>query len=295
MIDKINLSNKEELIDRDKCFRLVINNKKYDTSHEDDVARYVINNTRFKDMLLIRYEYYISKVYHGLGKGDLAFLDKDNIIYTVETKSLKDRYANITDSAKIEKCKTQAFTYANYASKWTGTGKKGIAVTAIETDKGIIITELKSPINSENSDDSNNSEDSNNSVSDVEEINECVEVAQGVWHKDIGDSQTNTQYKINGDMLIVQRIIDYEPSKGARKHFRKRAERMARNMKCTKYYVVMKNVKDEVILREYHTLEKNDERLMKSEATETEKFVNNLISIKNAAELRDYSLDDCEV
>ena len=92
LVDKLSLDNLAELEDRDKNFRIVINHKIYDTSHEDDMARFVINRTKFKEMLLIRFEYYLSKTYHGLGRGDMVFYDKPNDkLYVLELKSLKDK------------------------------------------------------------------------------------------------------------------------------------------------------------------------------------------------------------
>lgn len=147
LIDKLSLNKFEELVDRNECFRIVISHKKYDTSHEDDIARYIINTNKFSNLLLIRFEYYISKTFHGLGKGDMVFYDPNKLIlYIVELKSLKDKYSNSTDTSKVEKCILQSIRYSNYAKTWSENTCTNniqiIPVTAIEYQNAeIIITE----------------------------------------------------------------------------------------------------------------------------------------------------------
>jgi len=77
------------------------------------------------------------------------------------------------------------------------------------------------------------------------------------WYSHPGD-QTVTQYKIKGDTLEAERVLDYEPSSGSRKSFRKRVERVAnecttRNIK--QYYLTMKKNDGEILMTEMHSVE----------------------------------------
>jgi hypothetical protein len=138
--DLVDLCDTENLNDRNRSFRIVIENKKYDTCHEDDLGRLLVNNDRWKNMLLIRYEYYLSKTYHGLGKGDMAFWDPiKKKLYCVELKSLKDKYSSTSDTSKVVKCIDQSIKYANAALDWASI--KGIPVTVIEYPDGEVKVE----------------------------------------------------------------------------------------------------------------------------------------------------------
>jgi hypothetical protein len=270
LIDKLSLDNIPELISRDSNFRIVINHKIYDTSHEDDIARYVINNTKFKDMLLIRFEYYLSKTYHGLGKGDMVFFDDlNNKLYVLELKSLKDKYSNTTDTSKIEKCIAQSLKYSEYSQNWAiqnGHFKESIPVSVIELLNGNIqITErtiIENPSEKTNDkypkDDKYLKDDKypiphfpwNNTIQKKEQ----EEINNDKWFTHPGD-QTLTRYRINGDTLESERIVDYQPSSGSRRTFRKRVKSICQQVTiCNKYLLILKNVQGDIIMQEYHEL-----------------------------------------
>ena len=281
LIDKLSLENSAELENRDKSFRIVITHKKYDTSHEDDIARYLLNYENWKDMLLIRYEYYLSKTFHGLGRGDMVFWNPgDKKLYIIELKSLKDKYSNTTDTAKIEKCILQSIRYANYAMTWANVS--GIPVTAIEYANGdIVITEHieHKPVNDIIEEDNEEEEIIFLNIGggvklpsppqiDVKKPslnpwlknqnpwtkNKVREIEEDKWFTHPGD-QTETRYKIVGDTLEAERIVDYEPSSGSRRSFRKRVQRVTEECtKCTKYFLCMKNLTGDVLMQEYHML-----------------------------------------
>lgn len=232
--DYIDLNNVELLKDRDRSFRTVIEHKKYDTSHEDDLCRILVKNDRWGSMLLIRYEYYLSKTYHQLGKGDLVFWDQKNSkLYAVELKSLKDKYSSTTDQSKVDKCIEQSLKYAEQAKNWCG--QKAIPVTVIEYSNGEIVVEerhqqvLRPP---------------------VQNVWQGCEFEQEKWFNHPGD-QTDTRYRISGDTLEAERTVDYEPSSGSRKSFRKRVQKVAKECtKCTKYYLTMKNLNGDILMNE---------------------------------------------
>jgi hypothetical protein len=237
LIDKLDLSNKEDLIKRDRNLRIVINHKIYDTSHEDDIAKYIIQCTKFKDMLLIRYEYYLSKTYHGLGKGDMVFYS-DNKLYIIELKSLKDKYSSCTDNSKINKCIKQSIKYSEYSKIWGG--MSSIPVTAIEMLNGNIEL-IERNFTEEH-------------LESDEEILYKEIVEDDKWFNHPGD-QTLTRYKINGDTLESERIVDYHPSSGSRRSFRKRVKRICEECtKCTKYFITMKNIQNDIIYQEFHEI-----------------------------------------
>jgi hypothetical protein len=285
LIDKLSLDNISELENRDKHFRIVINNKIYDTSHEDDIAHYVINNTKFKDMLLIRFEYYLSKVYHGLGRGDMVFYDKlSDKLYVLELKSLKDKYSNTTDTAKIEKCIAQSIKYSEYTTNWAS--RESIPVSVIELSDGKIqITEkttFEKPIGkiSEKLTGINQSLQNLPLYLQLEpdelilldktkpklfpwtstiQKKEQEEMINDKWFTHPGD-QTLTQYKINGDTLESIRIVDYLPSSGSRRAFRKRVKRVCQECSnCIKYYISLKNTCGDILMQELHEINEADE------------------------------------
>ena len=224
-ITKIDLNDLNDLKNRNKSFRLVIENKKYDTSNEDDLCRKIINDDKCKDMLLIRYEYYISKSYHQFGKGDLVFWDYKNI-YVVELKSLKDKYSNTTDKSKIEKCTEQAIKYAKLAKDWCG--QEGIPYVIIEYNDDSITTEEKQ----------------------IEINNNDLNIEYDKWFSR-PDDMTRTKYKIVDDTLEIERIVDKEPSANMRKSFRHRAKKVAtEHTKVKNYFIVMKNIEGDILMSE---------------------------------------------
>lgn len=242
-MDFIDLNDIENLKDRDRSFRIVIENKKYDTSHEDDLCRLVIKDKNWGKMLLIRYEYYVSKKYHGLGKGDMIFLNQDNNkLYAVELKSLKDQYSSTTDSYKVEKCISQSLKYAKAAKEWCG--KEATPVTVIEYNNGEVRMEerytriLRNAIyaNVGNNDD------------DGILFYQGSKMPEDRWFKHEGD-QTETTYKILGDTLEALRIVDNKQiSSGSRKSFRKRVERVVTECtNCSKYLISIKHVDGDVL------------------------------------------------
>ncbi len=264
LIDKLPLCDISELENRNMNFRVVIDHKIYDTSHEEDMARYVINNTKFKDMLLIRFEYYLSKTYHGLGKGDMVFYDKQSdILYALELKSLKDKYSSITDTSKVEKCIAQSIKYSEYTLIWAS--KESIPVSVIElTDGKIQITERitlppEKPIQkiSEQLEELvliTKTTPWNNTI----EKREQEEIDNDQWFNHPGD-QTFTRYKINGDTLESERIVDYQPSSGSRRSFRKRVKRVCQeSSKCTKYLLILKDTQGTVLMTELHEINEID-------------------------------------
>ena len=260
LIDKLSLDNLAHLKNRDECFRTVICNKIYDTSHEDDIARYVILHTKYSNMLLIRFEYYLSKAYHGLGKGDMVFYDNLNdILYVLELKSLKDKYSSITDSAKIEKCIAQSIKYSEYTLTWAS--KESIPVSVIElTDGKIQITErITLPATLPATLPTTLSEEKTNQVpkypwTNTIEKQEQIEINNDKWFIHPGD-QTLTKYRINGDTLESERIINYQPSSGSRRSFRKRVKRVCQeSTTCTKYLATLKDTQDNIIMQELHEI-----------------------------------------
>jgi hypothetical protein len=249
LIDKLSLNDLSDLESRDKNFRIVINHKIYDTSHEDDIARYIINDGKFSSMLLIRFEYYLSKSYHGLGKGDMVFYDKINdILYTLELKSLKDKYSSITDTAKIKKCIDQSIKYSEYTINWGS--KESIPVSVIELNDGKIqITErITSTLNLQTS-----------PWTDTVQKRELEDINNDKWFNHPGD-QTLTKYRINGDTLESERIVDYQPSSGSRRSFRKRVNRVCQETtKCTKYLCILKDIHGAILMQEYHEVDVDDQ------------------------------------
>lgn len=260
LIDKLDLDNTDELIKRDSSFRITINNKIYDTSHEDDLVRYIVNDIKWRNMLLIRYEYYLSKTYHGLGKGDLVFYDTTTLIlYVIELKSLKDKYSNITDASKIEKCTLQSINYASYAKNWAHSIMKSqlkiIPVSVIEYLNGDIVTNEHKPC--EQIDD--NSEEEILIKNKNPWTNNNNGGLDDKWFTHPGD-QTNTRYRIVNNRLEAERIVDQEPSSGSRKHFRKRVQRVAAECTtCTEYFIIMKNLDNDILMNECRKINDNND------------------------------------
>jgi hypothetical protein len=265
LIDKLSLDNLSELQNRDRNFRIVINHKIYDTSHEDDMGHYIINNTKFKDMLLIRFEYYLSKTFHGLGRGDMVFYDRFlDKLYVLELKSLKDKYSNTTDSAKIEKCIAQSIKYSEYTLNWAS--KKSIPVSIIELPDGKIqITERTTLENGISMLELKDEE-----IISVQKVKpspwtntiqkkEHDEINNDIWFTHPGD-QTRTVYRINEDTLESERIVDYLPSSGSRRAFRKRVKRICQECStCTKYFITLKNIEGDIFMQEFHEINEPDE------------------------------------
>lgn len=259
LIDKLSLDNLSELENRDKNFRIVINHKIFDTSHEDDIARYVITDTKFKDMLLIRFEYYLSKTYHGLGRGDMVFYDKINDkLYILELKSLKDKYSNTTDNSKIEKCIAQSIKYSEYTTKWAS--RNSTPVSVIEFSNGKIqITEHNKPNKPVEEEEEEILIHSKQSTTfpwtNTPQKKELEEINNDKWFVHPGD-QTLTQYKIINDTLESVRIVDYLPSSGSRRAFRKRVKKVCQeSTNCSKYFIVLKNIQGDILMQEYHEIE----------------------------------------
>jgi hypothetical protein len=298
LIDKIDITDIDHLKERDYNIRICISTKRYDNSHEEDLFFEIINFDRFKNMLVIRYEYLLSKVYHGLGKGDLVFYDPATTdIYCVEVKSLKDQYSSASDQEKINKCIEQSTKYAQAALYWAG--KKGIPVTVIEyADNSLIMEEkrtynLKLPRsqdqfnevkqdqfnevkqnqfnevkqnqfnevkqNQDQLDDSDKTLNPNQ-ISDHSQDpdNSQVQISSqdptSNWFTHPGD-QTDTVYKISGNTLVAKRTIDYEPSAGSRKSFRKRVQKVAaENTRCEQYDIIMQLKSGEIVMSETRKL-----------------------------------------
>ena len=217
-VDKFDISDIDLLKDRDYHFRKAISYKKYDTCHEDDMIIKIVDEKPWSEYLLIRYEYYINKIVHGLGKGDLAFYDKDTKqIYCVELKSLKDEYGRVTDESKVKKCREQAIKYAKLCEKWSNS--IGIPVSIIEYKDSSIITEFVKISKDENF---------TSSETQIDLYN---------WFTMPGD-QTETKYKIlprdnMGNKITSERILDYEPGPGPRRAFRKRVQKVGHILKET--------------------------------------------------------------
>lgn len=288
LVDKLYLDNLNELENRDKNFRIVINHKIYDTSHEDDIAKFVINHTHFKDMLLIRFEYYLSKTYHGLGKGDMVFYDKNNDkLFVLELKSLKDKYSNISDKEKINKCIAQSTKYSEYTAIWCS--KESTPVSIIELADGkiqiierTVLTpfsiDQKVELNEEPSEtilvpSISHSSVSHSSVSHSsiylknKSLNPWInsvkkkendEIDNDQWFTHPGD-QTYTKYRIIEDTLESERVVDNQPSSGSRRSFRKRVKKVCQECsKCSKYYIVMKDTHGNVLMSEMHDINEAD-------------------------------------
>ncbi len=262
LIDKLSIDDKIELENRNRYFRIVLDHKIYDTSHEDDIARYVVNNTKFKDMILIRFEFYLSKTYHGLGRGDMVFYDKlTDILYVLELKSLKDKYSNITDASKIEKCIAQSIKYSEYTMVWAS--KDSVPVSVIELEDGKIqITErITLPPEKQISEQLNELALTKSKISpwtNTIQKRELEEINSDQWFSHPGD-QTLTKYKINGDTLESERIVDYQPSSGSRRTFKKRVKRVCQeSSNCTKYLLILKNIQGVILMQEYHELNEID-------------------------------------
>lgn len=285
LIDKLSLENLEELEDRDKNFRIVINHKIYDTSHEDDLARFVINGTKFKDMLLIRFEYYLSKTYHGLGRGDMVFYDKLNDkLYVIELKSLKDKYSSTTDGEKIEKCIAQSTKYSEYTLTWGLKESTPVSVIELEDGKIQIIERTTLPAQTQPPQPSSPEKISEktslpsspnlqpttqpttqpilknvpkvklNPWTNTLQKREQEEINSDHWFTHPGD-QTMTRYKIVGDTLESERIVDTQPSSKSRRSFRKRVKKICQECtKCTKYFLTMKDIQGNVLLAEMHDI-----------------------------------------
>jgi hypothetical protein len=214
-VDKFIITDLDLLKDRDYHFRKVISYKKYDTCHEDDMIRKIVDEKPWSGYLLIRYEYYINKIVHGLGKGDLSFYDLNTKqIYCVELKSLKDEYGRVTDESKVTKCREQALKYADLCESWSS--NKGIPVAIIEYKDSSIITEFIEK--------------------DVHDLDDETQIDLYNWFTMPGD-QTETRYKIvsNGEInvFVAERIVDYEPGPGPRRSFRKRVQKVAHILKET--------------------------------------------------------------
>jgi len=243
--DKIDLENVKILKERDSCFRLVINNKIFDTSHEDDLFKLIINHEDWMNLLVIRYEYYLSKIYHGLGKGDIVFYDQiKNLIYCVELKSLKDKYSNTSSSSKITKCIEQSIKYSELASEWCGI--PGIPVTVIELEDGSIKIEVKHTT----------------VIKKIEDVNPVIKEHdkndKNDWFDHPGD-QTETKYKILDNTFYSHRITDeIIISSGSRRSFRKRAQRVMSEVpnasKCNIYIITFLDSDRNVIHTELNKL-----------------------------------------
>jgi hypothetical protein len=263
LIDKLSLDNLTDLENRDRCFRIVIEHKIYDTSHEDDMARYVINHTKYGNMLLIRFEYYLSKAYHGLGKGDMVFYDKTNdILYVLELKSLRDKYSSMTDTAKIEKCVAQSIKYSEYTLTWAF--KESIPVSVIELSDGKIQITKRITLPAVDNDDQTEEHGREETEGSKQKIKnpwvntvqkrELEKINNDQWFTHPGD-QTLTKYKIVGDTLESERIVDYQPSSGSRRAFRKRVERVCQETTtCTKYLAILKDTQGAILMQELHEI-----------------------------------------
>ncbi len=111
------IENLFELELRDSNFRQILKHKIYDTTREDEIAKYIINNTKFKNMLLIRYNYKSSET----TTGNMVFYDTlSDILYTVEIGN------------DVDKCITNSKLIKSWASK------EGVPVLVTENAHGKI-------------------------------------------------------------------------------------------------------------------------------------------------------------
>jgi len=255
-IDKLSIDNITELENRNNNFRIIILRKIYDISYKDEMFRYIINNTKFKDMLLIRFQYCLSKLYYDIGIGDMVFYDKiNNLLYVLELKSLKDKYTGTPVNIEIENCIAKSLKYSEYTIYWAS--KESIAVSVIELlDGKIQITErITLPA------------DSPPALTPVPKGYPWVntfqkkvldEINEDKWFSNAGD-QTLTKYKINGDTLESERIVDYHPSSNSRKTFKRRVQRVCKeSTHCTKYLVILKNIEGVILMQEYYDVNETD-------------------------------------
>ena len=68
-----------------------------------------------------------------------------------------------------------------------------------------------------------------------------------------------TKYKINGDTLESERIVDYQPSSGSRRAFRKRVKRVCQeSTKCNKYLIILRDTNGDILMQEYHEINEID-------------------------------------
>jgi len=218
MDDKLYLEDITQLEDRNNNFRHIIMHKKYDISHEDNIAKYIINNTKWKDMLLIRYKYYF---------GDMVFYDNGKI-YIIELKSLKDSTKDTEKDIEknIERYVLQSIKYAKYAFNWAG--KEAIPITAIEYSNGdIIINEhtINNPWKNKIDNKNDNKELDNQII-----------------------------FKIVGDTLEAEKIIN-EANSELRIFFKKQVEYITKECTiCSKYLLIIKNFESDVLMMDYYNL-----------------------------------------
>lgn len=247
--DKFCLSNTEELHNRNKNLREVINNKTYDISYEDEIAKYVINESRYKNMLLIKFEYYLFKS-RDFDKGGMVFYDNENDkLYAIELRSLKDKYSKIPDNSKIEKCINQSIRYSEYTKIWAS--KDSIPVSIIEMEDGSINITEKNIV-------AHNTVHNTAHGTIYNGFKEYIKDNQ--WHSNKGDHLT--KYKINGDTLESERIVNFLPSSESRKLFKGRAKIVCKECtNCTIYSVTMKSPSGCIYMQEYYTLCDNDTEL----------------------------------
>jgi len=222
----ININDMYSLDDRDYNLRIIVNHKKYDTTHLDNIAKYIINNTKWKSMLLIKYDYYShSDKNNDQEKGGMIFYDKNNDqLYAIETMSLKN-ISRFQESTIIEKCTQKSIKHAENAKLWTG--KEVIPVIAIEYSNGYI-----------------NINDKLNPWKKIETI--------------ISPKLLNYKtiiYKIVDDTLEAEIIVDDEPNSEMRELFRKYITKIATESTiCTKYFIVLKNANLDILMQEYHEI-----------------------------------------
>jgi hypothetical protein len=197
----------------------------------------------------------------------MVFYDKQNdILYVLELESLKDKYSSITDSAKIEKCIAQSIKYSEYTIVWAS--KESIPVSVIELIDGRIqITEritllvenellpnktIKSEILKKIQ--LKNKYPWTNTI----QKRELEEINKDIWFSNLGD-QTLTKYKINGDTLESERIVDYQPSSISRKAFKKRVKRVCQeSTNCIKYLAILKDIQGIILMQELHSINDSD-------------------------------------
>lgn len=251
LFDKLSLDDTVSLENRNRYFRTLINYKFYDISHEDEVKKYVINNTKFKDVLLIRLDYHLSKIYHTRETGGMVFYDKENdILYVLELISLKDKYSNTTDISKIENCITRSIKYSEYTVAWAS--KESIPVSVIElTDGKIQITErITLP--------PGKIQTKTNPWTKTIQKHDLEEINNDKWFN-LPEDQTLTKYKINGYTLESERIVDYQPSSEAIKAFKKRVKRVCQESSvCDKYLLIMKDIRGTILMTELHEINEVD-------------------------------------
>lgn len=228
--NSINLNDLTLIKDRDFCFRTFICSKKYDVSYEHELCKFLITSSRWKNMFIIRYDYCINN--GDTQKGCLILWDQQQQkLYAIEILSLKNKNVEFTEK-NVAQCISKSIKYAKATKDYASV--EAIPVTAIEYNDGEIRIEERHVSVMRMTIDENDS-----------------------WFNLPGD-KTGTTYKIVGDTLEVERIVDTEPNLLARKAFKNRVQHVASECThCTKFLIIVKNLNSEIVLQEYHETNNN--------------------------------------